>query len=371
MELSVASANWAWGLLSLAVPLLIHFFARRWQRPTRFAALRFLPGAAAQGRARRLSDWWLLLLRLLLLTLLVLGLMAPHLRLPVSRDQALILRHPDLFISEPPHSAPSHSSPPRQREPLDASTSAHDTVHWLCRDGTVQPLAQHCPADGQHFLDNLQLLIAREPQLAELTVQVPAALWRSALPLPALPVRLHWQVIASDAGPADNEPVWIVRGPVEYEPLFVAANALSAPPRWRWQPDAAAADLIIADPAGNAPVLWHDAPLPWRDAPASSGSENLAPASFHVDGEQLHLQVSDMASLADAPTRLAALLARSDHWLGRGRPRWLLPAAAAEQGLAVGAPAAPAIRDLALQPMLFMLALLLLLAERGLVHGRR
>src|SRR3990167_7087530 len=77
VELNIATPLAAWGFASLLVPILIHFFANRWQQPIRFAALRFLQPAAEQGRARRLSDLLLLLLRLLLLAVMVLALMAP------------------------------------------------------------------------------------------------------------------------------------------------------------------------------------------------------------------------------------------------------------------------------------------------------
>ncbi|HEU4700823.1 MAG TPA: BatA domain-containing protein, partial [Gemmatimonadales bacterium] len=69
---------WLAALAALAVPLALHLWARRPGRVVRVGSLRGLEAAPARARALRLTDPWLLLLRLLLLAALVLALAGPY-----------------------------------------------------------------------------------------------------------------------------------------------------------------------------------------------------------------------------------------------------------------------------------------------------
>lgn len=70
------------GLLTLAIPIVLHLWRRRVPTPVDFPAVRFLQQAATRRAASiRLERWRLLLLRLLLLSLIVFAFVRPTLRL--------------------------------------------------------------------------------------------------------------------------------------------------------------------------------------------------------------------------------------------------------------------------------------------------
>ncbi|HEX4909771.1 MAG TPA: BatA domain-containing protein [Permianibacter sp.] len=371
MELSFASAAWAWGLLSLALPILIHFFASRDQQPRRFAGMRFLPEGAEQGRARRISDWLLLLLRMLLLACLVAALMAPTLQTTRVRDQQWLLRHPAL---------PALTS--AEQAALASGTAT--VAYWLCPHAVLQPLSASCAAspetaaENDRFLLDLYVLAAREPALAALTLQVPPQLASSLLRLPALPftVSAEVQPIATPTSPLP----WSVFGPADYAPLFAAANRASAGERWRWlqtEQDLAAAsttdasrgampDVVIGSDDRRAAVRWHDQPLPWQISRYGELEQ-----AFHLEGEALHLRVANAAALHAEPARLALLLQLTDSWLARGQLRHHEDSRALLTRLSAAVPASTGEHEQALRSLLLLAAVLLLVAERGLAHARR
>ena len=370
MELSFAATAWGWGLLSLALPILIHFFASRQQQPRRFAGMRFLPPGVEQGRARRISDWLLLLLRLLLLAVLVMALMAPTLRYPEAREHHWLLRHPAL----PAISDSAAGS---------ASTSDAMPAYWLCPNAELQPLSASCARNetattqpvGESFLLDLLQLATREPSLAEVTVQVPPQLATAPLTLPTLPFVVHWQFVAVDAPvPAVT---WPVSGPADYGPLFAAANRIDAAARWRWQSaegtgvddrgsGEAERALVIGEDDRRARVRWHNQPLPWQDSTHSDTT-----LQFHVEGAALHLRVTDAATLRTEPARFARLLQLTDAWLARGQWRYHEDSAMVLAGLSASSAQATGMQTLTLQSLLLLLAVLLLFAERGLAYARR
>lgn len=408
MELSFASAAWAWGLASLALPILIHFFASREQLPRRFAGMRFLPEGAEQGRARRISDWLLLLLRLLLLTCLVAALMAPTLHTTRVRDQQWLLRHPAL---------PALTD----SEAATLTTGTTTNGYWLCPQGLLQALTARCAeatgaaVNEERFLLDLIALATREPSIAALTVQVPPQLASSMLSVPTLPFPITTEVVPVATSTARRP--WSVAGPESYAPLFAAANHASASERWQWQRASLAAEVASsAEPAGvdrtvsdianaeisrsqipdsqipdshtsgaelaktatpdwdlvigrddrRTPVRWHDQPLPWQLS--QYGEHELM---FHLEGEALHLRVADAASLRADPAQLALLLQVTDSWLARGLLRHQEDSRALLSQMAAAAPAGSGEHAQPLQTLLLLAAVLLLLAERGLAHARR
>lgn len=67
-----------WGLLLVAIPIIIHLFSFRKQRVLYFSSLRFLREIDTQNRRRsRIIDWILLMIRILIVILLVLGFAQP------------------------------------------------------------------------------------------------------------------------------------------------------------------------------------------------------------------------------------------------------------------------------------------------------
>lgn len=353
MELSIATPLAAWGFASLLVPILIHFFANRWQQPIRFAALRFLQPAAEQGRARRLSDLLLLLLRLLVLAAMVLALMAPTLSQSVLRERSLTLRHPALSVASPDASSAESSS----------------DWFWLCAGAELRPPAHACASKADTFVLDLLSLLAREPDLAALTVVVPDTLQLPSVALPELPVTIDWQPLAEvlplPANASTDRQPWQVHGPAAFAPLFVAANQLAGVARWQFHDDAVASELQFATATQPAVVRWHDAALPWREA-----NHNGTVYQFQVEDTTLHLRIRDAAELLQQPAMLATLLALSDDWLNRGQLRWQQTRAQL-QAWPTRAEPLPGTRTWPLQQWLILAGVLLLLLERGVVHGRR
>lgn len=342
MELSFAAPLWAWAFSSLLLPILIHFFARRQQPPRRFAPIRFLQADSEQGRARRISDWWLLLLRLLLLAIWVLVLMAPSLSYRVLRERELTLWHPALSL---PATSEARSSPDH---------------FWLCRDGELQRLANPCPDRDDHFLADLLHLQRAQPDLAALTLHVPPLLATPAVALPALPVKLAWRV-HEDAPVATASP-WLVQAPAPWHFLFTAANSVPGA-RWQLSAEATAAQVWLGTPAtapATARVLWHDEPAAWRQHDGEPAYQ------YWVDGTRLHLRLPAREPLP-SPALLATLLQRSAEWLQRGDAVTLLPAPMSLQSQ----PALHGEQRRDMTPWLWLLAALLLLLERGLAHARR
>lgn len=73
------------GLAALAVPLILHLRHREWERPHRFPSLMFLRRIPIRtARRRRITDWFLLLLRASVFALLVAAFARPFFRASVS-----------------------------------------------------------------------------------------------------------------------------------------------------------------------------------------------------------------------------------------------------------------------------------------------
>lgn len=77
--LSFANPLFLWGLLGLAVPILVHLINRDLFRPLHFPSIRFiLRGKLPVERKRRIRDWLLLALRLLLFSAIIATLARPQ-----------------------------------------------------------------------------------------------------------------------------------------------------------------------------------------------------------------------------------------------------------------------------------------------------
>jgi hypothetical protein len=237
-------------LAALLLPLLIHLARRSEQRPTDFAALRWLRQKPKPRHRVRFDEWPLLIARLLLLSLL-----------------AVWLARPVLFgsASETPWVAVMPGvDPARARAAVEDGRAR---LHWLAPG--FPALEQPSPAAAPlPFASLLRQLDAELPAAVKLSVLVPEQLQGADAQRPRLSRTIEWKILPG-AMPALNPvaigaPALTVRYAQDREDgvryLRAAANA--------WQPAAttvafAAAPATQALPAGARSLVWlAPGPLP-------------------------------------------------------------------------------------------------------------
>lgn len=90
-----------WGLLGLAVPLAIHLWSRKEGRTIRMGSIKLLRESDPKQTSNiRISEWWLLLLRMLVITLVVLIMAAPQVQKQVDHTPVTYLIEPSLLEYE-------------------------------------------------------------------------------------------------------------------------------------------------------------------------------------------------------------------------------------------------------------------------------
>lgn len=163
-------------LVALLVPLLIHLARRSEQRPTDFAALRWLRAKPKPRRRIRFDEWPLLLVRLLLLAAL-----------------ALLLARPVLFGSA--NDAPWVAVVPGVdlHRVRTLRTAPGARMHWLAPG--FPPLDAGVPPGALPISSLLRELDATLPAGVRLTVVVPARLVGVDAQLPLLGRRVDWRVV--------------------------------------------------------------------------------------------------------------------------------------------------------------------------------
>ncbi|WP_064748266.1 BatA domain-containing protein [Lysobacter antibioticus] len=176
------------GLAALAawlLPMLIHLARRSEQRPTDFAALRWLRHRPKPRHRLRFEDWPLLLLRLLLLALLALWLARPVLS-GAEGDRPWIA----LAAGADPSAA-------------RAAAAAHDAeLRWLApgfpavADGASAPPAEARAVPAGSLLRELDALL---PAQTRLTVFVPERLHGLDAQRLQLSRRVEWEIVAGGA----------------------------------------------------------------------------------------------------------------------------------------------------------------------------
>ena len=277
---------------ALLVPLLLHLARRSEQRPTAFAALRWLRARPKPRHRIRFDEWPLLLLRLLLLAAL-----AMLLARPVLHDSA----------SHAPWVAVVPGVDLRDLQDLDVAADARR--HWLAPGFPAldEANAAGATASGPLAISSLlRELDAMLPAEVPLTVLVPARLDGVDAQRPRLGRRVDWRVVRGDM-PAHGV------GPVETAP------ALSV----RYSPDRI--DAVRYLRAANAAWTVRGVPQP---APSSPGF-NVALAEQPVDSRARFLvwlapgalpdDVRDWiagggVALLDAETSFPGAEARSVWW---------------------------------------------------------
>jgi len=228
-------------LAALALPLLLHLARRQQQRPTVFAALRWLRAKPKPRRRIRFDEWLLLAVRLLLVALLAFWLARPALLGVVDTTPWTVV------------------VPGVDRATIDAAVADAAEVRWLAPGF---PAIDEPQADARVPVASLlRELDAVLPPGAALTVLVPERLAGADGERPRLSRTVDWRIVpASDVEPAQERvapPAFAIRHDAAHAAgvryLHAAAQA--------WQAaDATDAvevrDAIDAPPDGIGVLAW-------------------------------------------------------------------------------------------------------------------
>ena len=230
-------------LAALLLPLLIHLARRSEQRPTAFAALRWLRQKPKPRHRIRFDEWPLLIVRLLLLILLALLLARPVL-IGAASDDPWVAVVPGVDL--------------QQARAIKAPENARR--HWLAPgfpslDSSQQGRA--APATPASVTSLLRELDASLPRGVALTVLVPAQLDGVDGQRPVLSRRVEWRVVAgtNPKAPATNTvamPVLSVRHAPDREAALRYLRAANA--AWHEPGSRASAPMQDVAPAGQALV---------------------------------------------------------------------------------------------------------------------
>ncbi|MGH8028080.1 MAG: BatA domain-containing protein [Pseudoxanthomonas sp.] len=237
-------------LAALLLPLLIHLARRSEQRPTEFAALRWLRQKPKPRHRVRFDEWPLLIARLLLLALL-----------------ALWLARPVLFgsASETPWVAVVPGVETAQARAAIDDKQAR--LHWLAPG--FPALDQPPPASaGLPFASLLRQLDSELPAAVKLTVLVPEQLQGADAQRPRLSRAVEWKALPGTMPalkpPAIDVPALAVRYAEDRRDglRYLRAAAIA------WQPAATPAGFAAAPvaqplPSGTRHLAWlAPGPLP-------------------------------------------------------------------------------------------------------------
>ena len=368
-------------LAALALPLLIHLARRSEQRPTDFAALRWLRQKAKPRHRIRFDEWPLLLSRLLLLTLIALWLAKPVLFGSASQT-SWVVAVPGVELAQLRTAIKDDGV--RQR--------------WLAPG--FPELSQAPPAGTVPIASLLRQLDAELPATAKLTVFVPEQLSGADAQRPVLSRVVDWRVLPgampmgepAHAGaqvpltlsvryaPGRESAVrylraaaaaWLPSATAPANNFSAAPTTQPLPPDTRhlvWlAPGALPQSVLQWIESGGTALLDAQAEAPkidamsvrWRDADGTALVEGAAWGRGHVLRFTRPLQPAEMPSLleADFPQRLRALF--------ESPPPVPTRVAARDYAPLTGGAAYPLPpRDL--QPWLALLIALVLLAERWL-----
>ncbi len=275
-------------LLALAIPLLLHLARRTEQRPTTFAALRWLRHKPRPRRRVRFDDWPLLLVRLLLLALVALWLAQP-----VRIGEATRVH----WIAVVPGSDPAA---------VPVSDDSVVRVHWLTAG--FPALAQTSIPVIDDVIDTspsslLRQLDAELPADVRLTVIVPEMLDGIDAQRIVLSRAVEWRVVPAVAADDDSLPE---RAPpalgVRHDDAHLGDVRWLRAAAHAWQSGDATVHAF-ADAAGTAPpddpteiLVWLRAdalPAPVLDWIATGGTALLAADTSATEGGAMQVVWSD------------------------------------------------------------------------------
>ncbi|MDH5824434.1 BatA domain-containing protein [Luteimonas sp. RD2P54] len=242
-------------LAALLLPLAIHLARRSEQRPTVFAALRWLRQRPKPRHRVRFDEWPLLLLRLLLLAMLALWLARPVLYGAPAATRWIV-------------AAPG-VEPAALAGAVAADGGDEISRRWLAPG--FPPLAEPEPRGSVALSSLLRQLDAELPAEAALTVLVPERLSGVDAERPRLSRAVDWRVLPgtmpAPAVAPRRPPVLVVRHAAERAPALRYLRA--AAQAWHGddgaQPRLAAGAADAALPAAGQVLVWLvPGPLPER-----------------------------------------------------------------------------------------------------------
>lgn len=382
MSLGLLAPVGLWALAALALPLLVHLVRREEQKPTAFAALRWLAARLKPRQKLRFDEWLLLALRLLLVAGLALLLAQPVLHGAGAPAPWLVVM-------------PGADTRQAPALPEDAER------RWLAPG--FPPITEAMPSPPVATASLLRELDAMLPSGTALTVLATERFDGADGEPPRLSRRVDWRVV--DGAPAEAkraaEPPFslAVRHAGDDTPglRYLRAAALA------WTPDAATAPDIAPDiapvdaalaadtrhlawlapgPLPPSVLAWVDAggralivadaewPLPQRGQPAWQDARGEPRAQRAALGKGMVVQLVVPLSPAALPELLEPGFPDTLRHLLQAPPPAPQRAAAAAYAPQPGGPGFPETpRELA-TPLLWLLLGLFAL-ERWLATGRR
>ncbi|HZX75758.1 BatA domain-containing protein [Lysobacter sp.] len=230
-------------LAALLLPLLIHLARRSEQRPTAFAALRWLRQKPKPRHRIRFDEWPLLLVRLLLVALLALLLARPVLTGGES-DAPYVAVAPGVDVQA-------------ARAQLDAADARW---HWLAPGF---PRIDEVPANGAISPTSLlRELDAGLPADVALTVFVPDVLDNADGERVRLSRRVDWRVLgAAQQRASTPTPAAPLNMSVRYDQTRASSLRYLRAAHAAWQADKPSAPLDVAEP--TQPLPRSKGPLVW------------------------------------------------------------------------------------------------------------
>lgn len=381
-------------LAALIVPLAIHIARRTEDRPTDFAALRWLRQKPRPKSRLRFDERMLLAVRLLLLALVALWFAHPVL-FGVADTSPYVAVAPGADLSE-------------AGEVAGRPVADHPQTHWLAPGFPAltrrapPPLA---PSAAAPLASLIRQLDADLPADTPLVIVVPQVLEGADAERPRLSRRIDWRIVPGAAPAAKAAPQVLPAVSIRYDAAHAGGLKYLRAAIAAWQPvgrepplDVAGLELAGLDaplPPADRTLVWLSAATPppaliaWIKAGGTAvlASDSLAPAGGEwvvVWADGLGLPLVEATALgagrllrltrpltparmpelleADFPTRLKTMLAPST-----SAPRRVV---AADYSPGLGARhVAPAPLDL--RPWLAVLIGLVLLGERWLATRRR
>ena len=368
-------------LAALIVPLLIHLARRSEQRPTEFAALRWLRQKPKPRHRIRFDEWPLLWLRLLVVALLALWLARPVLFDSADETQWIAVL-PGVDVAQ-----------------VRASVGETDArVRWLAPG--FPELEQQPPTGALPFASLLRQLDAELPEKVALTVFVPEQLQGADAMRPQLSRAVQWKIVPGAMALPKAMPATMPTLAVRHVPERADAVRYLRAAAVSWQATTSAptnfssASIDEALPTDAQVLVWlAPGPVPaavvdwvnkggtalldaqagfkfptttsvyWRDAVGAPLVEGETLGEGRVLRFTRPLSAAAMPQVleADFPTRLRDLLQAPSPAPSRVMARDYAP-------ITGGAAYPQAPRDL--QPWLALLIALLLLAERWLATRR-
>ncbi len=96
--MTLLQPSYLWGLLALAIPILIHLWSRKKVRTIKVGSIQFIaPTKSKESNSIQLNEWWLLLLRCLIISTLVVILAQPHITTTPDKEEVAYLFEPSLL----------------------------------------------------------------------------------------------------------------------------------------------------------------------------------------------------------------------------------------------------------------------------------